>query len=323
MSSFRKTLFWLIVLAAVGGVVYVFDTEFEKQEKKTEEAKLLFNFSADSVTGVELRQGEQKIVCKKEKAGWVLEEPLLALADAGAIEKLLKQALTAKSDAILFENPDPVKLRELQLEKPELEMAFTVQGDSRVHRIFFGSRAPTENVAWAMLEGDARVHRVHADVRAEAERSVYDLRDKTVLPLDPLKMAMVEIVRGDQTVVVEQPSEGRWETMKPVKGIASIPKVMEVLYQIKNAKIKQFIREDVKVEELKEYGLDKPRARFTLWAGEKDLPQALLVGDRDKINRGLFAKRANAPNVFLLEEDFLDVLPQDFGKFIEGGANTP
>lgn len=322
MSFFKKTLFWLIVLAALGGLVYVFDTEFEKKEQQVEQARLLFTFSPDSVTEIEIRQGEQKIVCRKEKAGWAVVEPLLAPADAEAIGKLLKQATAARSDAILFENPGPDKLRELQLDKPTLEMAFKVQGDSRPHRVFFGSRAPTENVAWAMLEGDPKVHRVHADVRAEAELTVYDLRHKTILPLDPLKMAMVEFVREGQSVVVEQPSEGRWEVLKPEKGIANIPKVMEVLYKIKTSKIKQFIQEDVKVEELKQYGLDKPRAKFTLWAGEKELPQALLVGDRDKVNRGLFAKRANAPNVFLLEEDFLDVLPLDFGRFIESGGKN-
>lgn len=323
MSSFKKTLFWVIVLAALGGAVFIFDTEFEKQEERVEEGRLLFNFNPDDVVQVEVRQDGNLIVCKREKSGWAMIKPLLAPADVEMLDKLVKRVITVKTDGILFDTPTPEKLVELQLDKPSLEMAFTVKNDSKVHRIFFGSRAPTENVAFAIVEGDRRVHRVHADVRAEAERTVYDLRDKTILPLDPLKMAMVEIARGDQSIVIEQPSEGRWEVLKPKASIANIPRVMEVLYKIKTSRIKQFIADDVKVADLKQYGLDKPRARIALWAGEKDIPQMLIIGDRDKVNRGLFAKRAATSDVFLLDEDFLDVLPPDFRTFVEGEKITP
>jgi hypothetical protein len=80
----------------------------------------------------------------------------------------------------------------------------------------------------------------------------------------------------------------------------------ELLYKIKNAKIKAFADESPR--DLSVYGLSTPRLKVSI-VDEKGKRLELITGEKDRKQRGIFAKRGGTQNVFVLEEDFIVGIP--------------
>ncbi|MEK6680888.1 MAG: DUF4340 domain-containing protein [Nitrospirota bacterium] len=309
MSFFKKTIFWIIILAAIGGAFLVFTKEEEKIEIRREEEKSLLRFEPEDISSFAIKRGDIIIECQDGSNGWHITKPVKADGDKDAFDRFFRMVVKAKFDGVLFEEHQKEKLAEFGLEKPYLEIEFKLKNNKKPVTLYFGDRGPTQNIAFAMVSDDKRFFRLHSDIRAEADKDAYALRDKTILLIDPIKARGVAIIRPEGKIVMEQPIQGRWDFTEPEgSGIVNVAKLMELLYKVKSSKAKAFIEEDPK--DLKKYGLDNPKIKLNVWSGGKNPPEVLLIGGRDKALRGYYAKRELVANVFLLEEDFIDILPK-------------
>lgn len=306
MSFFKKTLFWFIVLIALAGSFFFFD---EKQEtiKQAKEADLrLLPFSIKEVSGFWIGRNEDRPPIKvvRTQDGWQLTQPLSAKGDDKVIEKFLGNVVTARKDAVLFSQAEPAKLAELGFGENVVEMGLTAGGTETV--IVLGEKGPTLNVAYVMFKGRPEVYRVHSDLKKEVGKEVYALRDKTILDFDPVKMRRLEIARrGMPRVVVEQ-DKGKWNMIEPRQGRASMAKVLELLYAIRNGEIKAFVDENP--ASLSPYGLSSPQLQVSVHQEQKELPYILTVGDKDRARRGYFARNNLVKKVFDVEEDLVNAI---------------
>ncbi len=306
MRHFRKTVFWFIILVVLGGAFFLTDDRVKEAERVEEENLKLISIDIDDITEFQIVTPDEGVRAraKKEKGEWWLARPLRAKGDDEAIGKMLKNVVKSRKDAVLFENPEPSKLKELGLESPKLEITFKTANAATT--ILFGDKGPTLNVTYAMFKGDTKVYRVHSDVRTEADTTVYALRDKSIFAIDPLQLSSLEIDRrGSDTVMIVH-DRGRWDMIEPEPSRASQIKVLEVLYEIKDTPVKAFINETPM--DLKPYGLDVPRIILTVMEKGKKEPQTLNIGDKDRTNRGYFAKNKGMQNVVTIEESLVKKL---------------
>src|SRR6476620_11908967 len=85
----RTTLILLAVAVAVG--VYI--KFFESKGPNTEEAKRLsgnvVNFERDTLEGIVIQNGDDRIELKKQDQKWRIETPFKDQADRGAIDNLI------------------------------------------------------------------------------------------------------------------------------------------------------------------------------------------------------------------------------------------
>ena len=308
MRFFKKTIFWLIILSVISGIFYFFDEKVTEKEVAEEEQRRIFTFEPADVISIEISKGSSVILVKKGTAGWVIEKPIMAYADQAAIDDMLSNTVKAKIDGILFEETPADKLKEMGLEPPYITVTLmTSSGIST--SLSLGDRGPTLNVAFAILSGDKRILRVHADVRSEIDKMPYDLRDKTVVAMDPKTVKEVDILWNDKkAITILHPQENIWDIEGVLKGKSDLTKILNTLYGIKKAKVKAFIDENP--HSLSTYGLDKPRLKIK-FIDNKNLLETLLIGEKDKKLRGFYAKRGGDRNVFLLEEEFLDGIPDE------------
>ena len=299
MNFTKKTLFWFIVLIALSGAFFFFDKKEEAAKQlKEEKLKLLPTATKDiSEFWINYIKENRQIKLARGKDGWELAQPLSAKGDDKAIEKLLTNVVTSRKDAVLFEKVEHAKLVELGLGDPEVEMGLKSASGETV--IVFGERGPTNNMAYVMFKGRPEVYRVHSDLKKEVSKEAYDLRDKTILDFDPAKMKRLEIVKkGTNRVVIVQ-NESRWNMLEPATGVASMAKVLEYLYSIKNGQIKAFV--DETPADLAPYGLSSPMLQLTIYQEQKEKPYILTIGDKDRARRGYFAKSGQAKKVFDVE----------------------
>jgi len=316
----KKTLFWFIVLIALSGAFFFFDKKEEAvKQLKEEQLKLLPTAVKDiSEFWINFIKENRQIKVVRGKDGWQLVQPLSAKGDAKVIEKLLTNVVTSRKDAVLFEKVEQAKLAELGLGSPEVEMGLKSATGETV--IVFGERGPTNNVAYAMFKGRPEVYRVHSDLKKDVSKDVYAFRDKTILDFDPAKLRRLEIVKKGASRVVIVQSESKWNMLEPKTGIASMAKVLEYLYAIKSGEIKAFVDENP--ADLAPYGLSSPMLQLTIYQEKKEKPYILTIGDKDRANRGYFAKVDQAKKVFDVEEGLVDTLILNMDKLLEAGAGA-
>ena len=304
MNFTKKTLFWFIVLIALSGVSFFYDKkEEEVKQLKEEQLKLLPTAEKEvSEFWINYIKENRQIKVVRENDAWQLVQPINVKGDAKAIEKLLTNVITARKDAVLFEKVEQPKLEELGLGDPQIEMGLKYANLETV--IVFGERGPTNNVAYAMFKGRPEIYRVHSDLKKEVSLDTYDLRDKVILDFDPPKMRRLEIVKkGTPRVVVEQ-NESKWNLLEPTAEMASMAKVLELLYGIKNGEIKAFA--DESPTDLAKYGLSSPMLQLTIHMERMEKPFVLMIGNKDRAKRAYFAKVGHAEKVFDVEEDLVN-----------------
>ena len=320
MNFTKKTLFWFIVLITLSGAFFFFDKKEETAKQlKEEKLKLLPTAAKDiSEFWINYIKENRQIKLVRGKDGWQLVQPLSAKGDEKAIEKLLTNVVTSRKDAVLFEKVEQAKLVELGLGDPEVEMGLKSASGETV--IVFGERGPTNNVAYAMFKGRPEVYRVHADLKKEVSKDAYALRDKTILDFDPAKLRRLEIVKKGMNRVVVVQNQSKWNMLEPKAGIASMAKVLEYLYAIKNGEIKAFADENP--ADLAPYGLSSPLLQLTIYQEQKEKPYILTIGDKDRARRGYFAQVDQAKKVFDVEEGLVDTLILNMDKLLEADAGA-
>ena len=315
MNFTKKTLFWFIVLITLGGVFFFFDKKQEEVKQVKEEKLKLLPFATKDITEFwinNIKENRQVKVVRGQD-GWQLTQPLSAKGDAKAIEKLLTNTVTARKDAVLFDKVELGKLTELGLLKPEVEMGLKSGGKETV--IIFGERGPTNNISYLMFKGSPEVYRVHSDLKKEASKDAYALRDKTIFDFDPTKMSRLEIVKKNMSRVVIEQNQAKWNMIEPTKGVASMSKVLELLYAIKNGEIKAFADENP--ADLTPYGLSSPMLQLTIHQEQKDTPYILTIGDKDRAMRGYFASTNQLKKVFDVEESLVNNILLNMDKLSE------
>ncbi len=313
MRLFRKSLFWILALVVLGGAFLLVEERVEEADKEEARVLRLFPFEAADVKAFWISNSTKNVSARvvRQAGGWWLERPLSARGDDEGIAKMLQNVLKARKDAVLFEKPEPGKLKELGLEPVTLEMGFELAGGEV--KVRFGDQGPTHNVAYAMLADDPRVFRIHADVRTEADIGAYELRDKTVLDFDPVKLERLVLERRGRRRVVLEHDRGRWTMVEPKPGRANQVTVLETLFSVKESEIKAFVEETP--QDLSRYGLTQPRITISIRFRDEDKGGSrtvdLSVGGKDRTRRGYYALAAGAANVFLVEESLVKALLAD------------
>ena len=318
MNFTKKTLFWFIVLIALGGVFFFYDKKEEAVKQLKEEQLKLLPTAVKEVSEfwINYIKENRQIKVVRENDAWQLVQPLSAKGDVKAIEKLLTNVITARKDAVLFEKVEQPKLEELGLGDPEVEMGLKYANQETV--IVFGERGPTNNVAYAMFKGRPEIYRVHSDLKKEVSLDAYALRDKVILDFDPAKLRRLEIVKkGTPRVVVEQ-NESKWNLLEPTAEMASMAKVLELLYGIKNGEIKAFA--DESPTDLAKYGLSSPMLQLNIYQEKKEKPFVLMIGDKDRAKRAYFARVNQMEKVFNVEEDLVNNILLGMNNLAEENA---
>lgn len=318
MNFTKKTLFWFIVLIALSGMFFFYDKKEEAVKQLKEEQLKLLPTAVNEVSEfwINYLKENRQIKVVREQDAWQLVQPLSAKGDVKAIENLLTNVITARKDAVLFEKVEQPKLEELGLGDPEVEMGLKYSNQETV--IIFGERGPTNNVAYAMFKGRPEVYRVHSDLKKEVSQDAYALRDKTILDFEPAKMRRLEIVKRGMPKVVVVQEQSKWNLLEPTAEMASMAKVLELLYVIKNGEIKAFVNETP--ADLAPYGLSSPMLQLTIYQEKIEKPYILAIGDKDRARRGYFAKVNQMEKIFDVEEDLVNTILLSMDKLAEENA---
>ena len=296
----RATLILFGALLLLAAFVYFFEIRGKAaREKSDAQSKKLLSIEEDQVQKVTVRRPSETLVFEKDGDLWRILEPVKSQGDKYAVKNLVSSAATAKSERQITE---PGGLSEYGLASPKstlIVQSKTGQSDT----LLIGDPNPTGSSVFVKKPRKSEVHLTGTSLTASLNKSLFDLRDRTALPIEKDDVRKIEIRRGTRTVLLEKEKDS-WELKSPVNAKAGQTAVEGLLNKVRYAEAKKFV--DESPSSLRKYGLNAPSVTLTLTGGGNQTQKRLLIGGTE--GAFYFARDEARPPVFTVDSSLVNEL---------------
>ena len=252
-----------------------------------------------SVRRIRLEYADGKsVVCERKESGWELTEPVVARADASAVEWLISGLSDMKVDRFV---DDPA-----EFSFPPNMKIFIVSENEPVEKSVTISQ---EKDGLVYVKTDSGEFLVNAEVADKLPKQPYDLRDRTVMVFDESAVEKVELKYPRLSIALEKNPAGEeeeWKMTAPMQVKADKSQVDGILRKLHDLRASEFAPDSAS------HGLAQPEIQITLslkGSGTK----TLLAGK--KTGKLVYVKTAAEETVYLVGAGILDDLtkkPLDF-----------
>jgi Domain of unknown function (DUF4340) len=267
----------------------------------------LVGMDPEDVTRVELRSGgsgtgaaparaaAKTLVLARNGKEWRLEQPIAAKADSTLADQMVKDLLEPNIDQVVADEiKDP---KQYGLDKPELTVTLTGKGgQSKVLQT--GLKDVRGTAVYAREASNPTLFLLSSfTIDNLKTKKPEDLRDKTVVAVDPDKVTRLTIQRPDGTVVVERRGKEDWALTQPYAAPAEKTDVNFTLTQLKDLKVEKFVAEQA--GDLAKYGLSPAQITVTATG---PTTQTLLLGNPVPNEQNVYAARQGEKQVFAVRK---------------------
>lgn len=312
-----------IVILAAGlialGALATWDEWKTKEDDKLKESKGLlisdikpedvtaikFFSRGDSETGGDKTPQETKansksdanlvdITLNRKDGRWSLVTPVIGSADNQTVSDLLKNILEYKSETEVADGKD--KWVNFGLETPRRKIDLETASGKKL-TFFVGNNTPVGFNAYVATSNSDKVYSGSQYIATATLKSLFDLRDKKVLPnFNASDVNNLTVTQSKETVRLEK-KDGAWQIVKPSMAKADTVAVNNILDDLMGLKSTEII--------------DQPDATLkTLVTSGKTVGQVAAEGAGLNLalrfyenKNGLYAQADGQPTVFKVNED--------------------
>ena len=297
---FRTTLVLFGVLALLSLGYYFLELKEVEKEAKTK----LVSFQEEEVSSFSIRRGEKVITLERGENGWRMSEPVEDRADEKEIIALLGNVIRAKTERTLDASGD--SLADFGLQNPPIIFTVHLKEKETPFILEVGNTTPAGFSVYARRKGEEKILLAPDTVKTSLEKDAFAFRSKVLLSFAQEAVKAVSLRTDSLHVRLERQEKGKWRITEPVEVAADSGKVSDLLRSLTQDQIQGF---PDKPASLKMVGLDPPRGeiRLTLDGGTE---ATLLLGEREKKEKGVYARRSGEEQVLVLKETFLTEIPK-------------
>jgi Domain of unknown function (DUF4340) len=292
----RNTLILLLIAIVGGAAVYFLEVKPGKsRDEEPETSRAAFNFKREEITSITLTRGSEKpINLELQNNKWAIKQPIDAPADESAMNGIIGDLVSARIDRD-FPGDD---LKGYGLAEPAVKLEIKLK-NGQTHRLDLGSKDPTGSFAYAKLDGSQNVALISNSVLANADKSLNDLRDRSMLGATQYELGSVKITNESGSYELEKQNSD-WTIKSPITGLAEESEVTSMLTDITSAKAVEIAAETI--DDPAKYGLDKPKLTFTARlaaGGERTVSLGSKVDDKY-----YYAKTSDRPQLYKVDLPF-------------------
>src|SRR5581483_3428400 len=251
--NFKTTIVLLIVLIAVGAVLYF--TRGSNNAAPTETAtaahKLVDVSSADVTKVVVQTSDGDKIVLEKTAPAspdasdlnaikppptdWKISSPITAPADQSKVDSLISSVLNASSTAETDIGSDAAKFG---FDQPQDKVELSTK--DKTYTVDFGRKQEIGNGVFARVDGGAKAEVVPAEVLDTVDQPVASLRQTVLLSVPQVSIKQVTIDKPGEPELVLNKNGNDWQIAKPTTMPADNVAVEDILADITNLQASSF-----------------------------------------------------------------------------------
>lgn len=197
--------------------------------------------------------------------------------------------------------PSGNDLKQYGLAEPAVKLEVKLKS-GQTHRVELGAKAPGDVSAYAKIDGAQNIGLVSAGLLNNADKSLNDLRDRSVLGATQYELNSIKVASEGGSYELEK-KESEWNIKTPVEAPADEGQVNSLLADLTGAKATEVVSENA--DDPAKYGLDKSKNSITVklaTGGER----TINIGS--KVDDGYYAKASDRPQVIKVDQAFYDKL---------------
>ncbi|MGH8093374.1 MAG: DUF4340 domain-containing protein [Chthoniobacterales bacterium] len=320
----RTTLILLILVVALGVWIKFFESKRPNTEEARRQAGNVVNFDREKLEGIVIQNGDDRIELHRQNDTWRLTAPVKDQADSAAVDNLISDIELWRKDAVIparEATAEKGRLNEYGLVQPKLRLRLL--GPKMPPEILFGKDAALEGRMYVRLADSKDVLIAAQSVRTDISKKPDDFRDRELTDLTTAQVTGAILKSPAGEIELARKNE-HWEIVKPLQARGDDQKIDDLLAQVTNARIEEFVAGDS--GDLHAYGLSEPRGSITIYdAGDKsgsrtnssrgEEGRTLQIGSAAKtIKDAVYARFLPRHAVYALPkktEEILNVRPND------------
>ncbi len=308
----------LLMILALGAFAYIWFVErHEKTTKQlAEEGNRVLKFDRDKINDIVIKSNEAKIELKKDDKGvWQLIEPVKDRADSMALSQLFTESEALKYvEKIDNKGKGATKeqLKEFGLSDPATRLRFS--GGDKPVEILFGKDTATEGKVYVKLDNSNAVYVIGNSLKSQIGKKADEFRDRKLTDISTTRVNKAALKTPAGEIEFSKDKDNHWTLNKPLKARGDDSKIGDLISQAANARVESFIAD---AANLSGYGLQEPRATFTIHAEGSEQPVVLQLGGHPKDEKEkdkVYAKLSTRDTVVLLPksiESLIETKPND------------
>jgi hypothetical protein len=322
MNQKQKTLTLLGVMLAVllvaGSYAWfgVYQVENKKQQEK-EKTDVLLPFPASAIEALTITAGPETTSVVRDHDSFRITSPLKTAADKSTVEGVASRLAGLKIVRAIGDQKD---LKAYGLENPRLRISITlgatlgVDGGAATpagsYEFDLGDDNTYDGTIFAKLASSPRVVVVENGVKAAITKTLFDLREKRVLPFEQPNLKHLDVATPKLAYALDHVGEGQWKLTAPIADTADTTKANQIATALSTLKAIRFATEVASQEDLKRYGLDHPSDTVQLTLGGEGGQKTLVLAQiTDGKTPHAYAKRA--------EDSWIAEVPLNIFKDLE------
>jgi hypothetical protein len=315
LAEMRTRTTFLLLLLAVGLGVWI--KFFESRKPNTVEAQReagnVVNFDREKLEGFSIQNGDNRIELRRQDGKWRLTAPVKDQADGAVVDNLI-------SDIENWRKDGAIPAKEVTAEKGRMNEFGLVQPKLRLRliepkgppEILLGKDAAFEGKMYVRFADSKDVYIAAQTVRSDIAKKPDDFRDRKLADLTTAQVTRAILKSGAGEIELAKKNE-HWEIVKPLQARGDDQKIGDLLAQVTNARIQEFVADDR--GDLHTYGLSEPRGSITIYGADDKEGRTLQIGAvAEKIKDAIYARYLPRNAVYALpkkSEEILAVRPND------------
>jgi hypothetical protein len=248
-----------LAIAALVLAILTWFLYWSERHKPTDETSKLsadtpppiLKLDQNSITKLELKKkdADPLVLAKSASGDWQITAPKPFRADQSAVANIASTVSSLNSERVIEDKASD--LQNFGLDQPVLEVDLTTK--DKTQKLLLGTDTPAGGAVYAMLSSDPRLFTVAGSTKTSLDKTLSDLRDKRLLPVDADKISQIELVRKNSDFEFGR-NKDDWQILKPKPMRADSIQVGDLVRDLTNAKM------DLSSADAKQEALDFNRA---------------------------------------------------------------
>ena len=266
----RTTLVLVLMALVIGGLVALDYYRGTSTRDLAAKSKRVLDFQSKDITGLKIDLTNQVYTLERLGDQWQMKQPLNVRANYSTVSSILDELEFAERNRVITgKELTGLTPKDFGLENPRARL--TLQNKKGSMILLIGSETPTKDAVYAQLQGKKDVLVAPKSIYERVDRTLDDLRDRTVIDFEAASATRIEIKSADHVIelaksAITTNTEPRWALTRPLAVRADARKVSELLADLSGLRVTDFVSESPR--DVSAYQLDEPEREVTVWTGE-------------------------------------------------------
>ncbi|OQW63812.1 MAG: hypothetical protein BVN28_03995 [Nitrospira sp. ST-bin4] len=265
------TVLMLVILAGLGGYLYVVELPTTQREIKQEaEQKQLLSFPETAITGLTITTAQGPVeLTRTDSGGWTITAPLQTDADIREVQALVRALVTGRVTRSVAERS--AGLAPFGLEQPVTTVTVTAGGQQDTLAI--GDSGPLSNTLYVLRGSDGKVLLTDLAPKDFVNKSLLMFRRKDLLRFVQNDIERVRLNYPPTEIVIYNMAKGKpkpsWKIRYPIEAEADQTEVRSLMFRLEDLKALSIIDPGPERDAVAKT-LTTPKLKITLHTAEGD-----------------------------------------------------